>query len=82
MHLHHILVTPDTRITDMRLTGFNPLLFIAPRRTIKKERAFITCILCQQHEIEVGNSTVNSRLPIGNRVCADKKDRLQCLLIT
>ena len=82
MHLHQILVTADTRVTDFRLTGFNHLLFIALRRTVKKERAFVTCILCQQHEIEVGNSIVNGRLPIANGVCADEKDRLKCLLIT
>ena len=84
IHVHQILVTADTRVTDLKLTGFNRLRIALrhPEERLKRKRAFIKCILCQQYEIEVGKITVSGRLPIAKLVCFDEKGRLKYFLIT
>ena len=54
----------------------------ASKRTFKEDRArqYITCMLCQQYELEVKKFTVNGRLPIANGIRADGKDRLKSIV--
>ena len=54
----------------------------ASKGTFKEDRArlYITCMLCQQYELEVKKFTVNGRLPIANGIRADGKDRLKSIV--